>query len=306
MLIIGAVIVFLLLAGGWGLIYGLLPAAEDAGNPINNHANIPVDPVEASLSSSRPAPENPESVSDSPVAFSDLSDSFKNSIEMEFVLIPAGEFLMGSPEEEAGRGKDEGPVHPVQIEKPFYLGKYEVTGEQWCEVMGTEPLSPGESELPAAEVSWEDVQIFIEKLNKLEGTAKYRLPSEAEWEYACRAGSSSRYSFGDEESKLAEHAWFESTPYSGSRHPVGLKEPNAWGLYDMHGNAWEWVQDTWHNDYSEAPEDGRAWEGGVFSYRVTRGGSVTGSAADCRAANRIWFTPNARSPDLGFRLLREA
>ena len=125
--------------------------------------------------------------------------------------------------------------------------------------MGDNPsYFTGDDNLPVERVSWDNVQRFITKLNDKEGTSKYRLPSEAEWEYACRAGTTTRYSFGDNESELGEYAWYSSNSDSQT-HPVGQKRANPWGLYDMHGNVWEWVQDCWHDSYSGAPADGRAW-----------------------------------------------
>jgi len=228
--------------------------------------------------------------------------TFTNSIGMEFVLIPAGEFDMGSPSTEEGRYGDEGPVHRVKLANTFYMGRYEVTQKQWREVMGNNPSSFKGDNLPVEEVSWNDVQQFIKKLNEKEGTNKYRLPSEAEWEYAARAGTTTRYSFGDDESKLGDYAWYRAN--SGSKtHEVGQKKPNPWGLYDMHGNVWEWVQDKWHSNYNGAPTDGSAWEGDG-SVRVFRGGSWYGSARGCRSAIRRGFDPADRYSDLGFRLLR--
>ena len=161
-----------------------------------------------------------------------------NTIDMEFVLIQPGEFDMGSPVNETGRGNDEGPVHHVTISEAFYLGKYEVTQKQWHEVMGYSPSHFKGDDLPAENVSWDDVQEFIKKLNKKENTHKYRLPSEAEWEYAARAGTTTRYSFGDDDSKLGEYAWYNENS-GGKTHPVGNKGANPWGLYDVHGNVWE-------------------------------------------------------------------
>ena len=132
------------------------------------------------------------------------------------------------------------------------MGKYPVTQKQWKKVMGNNPSNFKGEDRPVESVSWEDVQEFVKKLNEKEGTDKYRLPSEAEWEYACRAGTQTRYSFGDDESKLNEYAWYDKN--SGSEtHPVGQKKPNSWDLYDMHGNVWEWVQDRWHDKYKGAP-----------------------------------------------------
>ena len=227
-----------------------------------------------------------------------------NSIGMEFVLIPAGEFKMGSPSGEDGRYNNEGPLHTVNIEKTYYLGKYEVTQKQWREVMGTNPSHFTGDNLPVEKVSWNDAQKFIKKLNQKEGTDKYRLPSDAEWEYAARAGTTTRYSFGDSESNLSEYAWYDDN--SGDKtHTVGQKKPNSWGLYDMHGNVYEWVQDDWHGNYYGAPSDGSAWESGGYSTRVYRGGSWRFLARHCRSAVRDYDFPGTRHHYLGFRLLQE-
>ena len=233
-----------------------------------------------------------------------LGKAITNTIAMEFVPIPAGEFDMGSPPDEEGRYDDEGPVHHVNIEKAFYMGRYEVTQKQWRAIMGNNPSHFKGDDLPVEWVSWDDVQEFIKKLNEKKGTDKYRLPSEAEWEYACRAGTTTRYSFGDDKSKLGDYAWYiDNSGDKTHTHPVGQKKPNSWGLYDMHGNVWEWVQDSWHDDYNGAPTDGSAWENGDGTYRVIRGGGWCDFAGDCRSADR----PRGprRSSNLGFRLLKE-
>ena len=220
-----------------------------------------------------------------------------NSIGMKFTIIPAGEFMMGSDEHSS-----EKPVHKVTISKPFYLGTYPVTQREWKAVMGTNPSYFKGDNLPVENVSWSDVQEFVKKLNEKEGTDKYRLPSEAEWEYAARAGTTTRYSFGDDESRLGDYAWYNGN--SGSKtHNVGTKKPNPRGLYDMHGNAWEWVQDKWHGNYNSAPTDGSAWEDRNGSC-VDRGGSWDDSAKYCRSANRYSNVPGYRYNFLGFRLLR--
>ena len=227
-----------------------------------------------------------------------------NSIGMEFVLIPAGEFKMGSPSDENDGAIDEGPVHHVTIRKAFYMGRYEVTQKQWCEVMRDNPSYFKGDDLPVEDVSWNDVQKFIRKLNKKEGTDRYRLPSEAEWEYACRAGTTTRYSFGDSESRLDNYAWYKDN--SGSKtHPVGKMKPNPYGLYDMHGNVYEWVQDKWHSDYDGAPTDGSAWESGDDANRVLRGGSWHNNARYCQSADRNGVIPGAHHAGIGFRLLEE-
>ncbi|MGB3460215.1 MAG: SUMF1/EgtB/PvdO family nonheme iron enzyme [Halobacteriota archaeon] len=222
-----------------------------------------------------------------------------NSIGMKFSLIPAGKFYMGSEEFD-----DEKPVHKEKVNNPFYLGTYPVTQAEWKAVMGDKPSAFKGDNRPVEQVSWDDVQGFIKKLNEKEGTDKYRLPSEAEWEYACRAGTTTRYSFGDDESELDDYAWYDKNSDTET-HPVGHKKPNPWGLYDMHGNVWEWVQDEWHNSYDGAPTDGSAWENGDGADRVIRGGGWDGSAGDCRSAIRDRLDLRDRDYALGFRLLRE-
>lgn len=214
------------------------------------------------------------------------------ALDMDLVLIPAGEFQMGSTTGDS----DEKPVHWVTIRQPFYLGKYEVTQAQWKAVMGTNPSSFKGDNLPVESVSWDDCQEFIRKLNARRDGYTYRLPSEAEWEYACRAGTT-----GDYAGNLDAMAWYGSN--SGNQtHPVGRKSPNQWGLYDMHGNVWEWCQDRYHGDYTGAPADGRAWESGSDNSRVLRCGSWGSNARFCRAADRGWFAPDNLDGNGGFRV----
>ena len=249
-------------------------------------------------------PPDSGDVAEQTPALSSNQKTYTNSIDMEFVLIPAGEFKMGSPSDEEGRFDNEGPLHTVKIEKAYYLGKYEVTQKQWREVMGYNISNFKGDNLPVEMVSWSNVQEFVRKLNEKEGTDKYRLPSEAEWEYACRAGTTTRYSFGDIESRLGEYAWYSDNS-GGKTHSVGQKKPNPWGLYDMHGNVVEWTQDRWHIDYTSAPTDGSAWEIGNEWYLINRGGSWRYDAQDCRSAYRGVNRHVDRSVDLGFRLLQE-
>ncbi len=227
-----------------------------------------------------------------------------NTIDMEFVLIQPGESDMGSPPNETGRFGNEGPVHHVTISEAFYLGKYEVTQKQWHEVMEYNPSYFKGDDLPVENVSWENVQEFIKMLNKKENTHNYRLPSEAEWEYATRAETTTRYSFGDDDSKLGEYAWYSKNS-DDKTHPVGNRKANPWGLYDVHGNVWEWVQDEWHNSYNGAPSDGSAWEDGSGADRVFRGGGWFDDAGNCRSAYRSYHGPGNRNRDLGFRLIQE-
>lgn len=215
---------------------------------------------------------------------------------MEFVLVPAGRFMMGSKQTAT-----EKPVHKVTIPEPFYLGKYPVTQREWVEVMGCNPSSSEGDDRPVEQVSWNEVQEFVKRLNAKEGAKKYRLPSEAEWEFACRAGTTTKYPFGNDESELDKYAWYAGK----TSHGVGQKKPNPWGFYDMHGNVWEWCQDRWHDDYEDAPVDGSAWEDGSSSLRVDRGGCWSSLARYCRSSLRSGYNPDSRYGFTGFRLLKE-
>jgi formylglycine-generating enzyme required for sulfatase activity len=202
------------------------------------------------------------------------------------------------------RYNQEKPVHEVTISQPFYLSKYEVTQGQWEKIMGNNPSRfTGEPTRPVEQVSWEDVQQFIKKLNKQEKEkgVTYRLPTEAEWEYAARAGATTAYSFGDDPAQLDAYAWCRNNS-EGTTHSVGQKQQNRRGLYDMHGNVWEWVQD-WYGTYpAVAVTDPQGPD--TDSYRVIRGGGWYGAAGDCRSANRYYAGPGDRDDYLGFRLLR--
>lgn len=226
------------------------------------------------------------------------AESVTNSIGMEFVLIPAGEFQIGTE-----KYSDARTVHKVIVSKPFYLGKYPVTQDEWRSLMGNDPSCFEGDNRPVECISWHDVQEFVKRLNAKEGTDKYRLPSGAEWEYACRAGTTTKYSFGDDESKLGEYAWY----YDNSEHqthPVGQKKPNPWGLYDMHGNVWEWCQDRYHRTYVTTLNDGSVLEATNNSGLVLHGGGWVNYAAKCQSAYRSSFHPDYGYYSLGFRLLR--
>ena len=222
---------------------------------------------------------------------------FTNSIGMKMVLIPAGSFQMGS---DAGRD-DEKPVHSVKITRPFYMGATEVTQVQYEAAMGKNPSRFEGANRPAEQVTWHHAVEFCKKLSAREKRS-YRLPTEAEWEYACRAGTTTVFCFGDSETGLGDYAWYREN--SRQAKPVGQKKPNAWGLYDMHGNVFEWCQD-WDGEYpSGAQVDPKGPVNGVC--RVLRGGSWHGLTGFCRAAARFVNTPTARYSAYGFRALCEA
>jgi formylglycine-generating enzyme required for sulfatase activity len=257
-----------------------------------------------------------------------VPNELTNSIGMKLRLIQPGTFMMGSPESEAGRDSDE-RQHQVTLTQPFYMGVYPVTvgdfkrfvdkvgyktegerdgkgaygwtGKEWKKDAKITWRNPGFTQTdqdPVVCVSWNDAQSYCQWLSEVEGKS-YRLPTESEWEYGCRAGSSTAYCFGDGEARLGEYAWYDSNSERRT-HAVGQKKPNAWGLYDMHGNVWEWCSD-WHGEYPRgAVTDPTGASTG--SYRVFRGGSWCNGAALCRSALRSWYVPSDRFNGLGFRL----
>ena len=251
-------------------------------------------------------------------------------MKLEMVLVPAGKFMMGSPASEKNRSSGE-KQHEVTLTKPFYMGKHEVTQEQWEAVMADNPsdtkaaklprgrlrllalwrsrrdnpsdtYNPSDTKgakLPVTEVSWDDCQEFIKKLNK-KTDGGYRLPTESEWEYACRAETTTAYSFGDKITPM--DANYRDSEI-GKLVPVGSYKPNAFGLYDMHGNVWEWCED-WHGDYpAGAVTDPKGLATG--DRRVLRSGSFVGDVSIPRSSNRAADTPTYRYYNVGFRLVRD-
>jgi formylglycine-generating enzyme required for sulfatase activity len=222
-------------------------------------------------------------------------------VKLELEWVPAGSFQMGSPSSESGRSGDEGPVHTVELDG-FWMGKYEVTQEQYEAVMVKNPSSFKGAKNPVEQVSWNDAADFCRKLADKVGRASspasasrtFRLPTEADWEYACRAGSTTRFCFGDSYDGLGEYAWY--TVNSGNMtHPVGEKKPNAWGLYDMHGNVREWCGDWYADKYGVGAAKNPQ------GYLVLRGGSWYTHPLYCRSAYRIRATPTGTILDVGFR-----
>ncbi len=236
---------------------------------------------------------------------------YSNNLGMYFKLIPAGTFVMGSPSEEPGRDSDESQ-HQVTLSRSFYMQTTEVTQGQWQTVMDSNPSHFSECGLdcPVERVSWEEVQNFIAKLNQLTGR-KYRLPTEAEFEYAARAGTTGALANGElkeiwceQDEKMNDIGWYCGNA-KDKTHSVGLKKANPWGLYDMHGNLWEWCQDTWAgDDYSTEPvTDPFGIRTKESDGRVIRGGSWHDYAWHARSANRDWTSPYYRNEFVGFRLV---
>ena len=246
-----------------------------------------------------------------------------DDMTMEFVWIEPGTFMMGAPQNEIDQlnmdfdtdyFSNEGPQHEVTIRQGFWLGKYEITQGQWEKVMGTTPWA-GQAKVaanpshPAVYISWNDVQEFIHNLNEAEGDSLYRLPTEAEWEYACRAGTTTRWSFGDDENRFQEYAWcWDNAWYLAEKqyaHAVGTKLPNPWGLYDMHGNVYEWCQD-WYDTYTSSAQTDPTGSTDPVSgtVRVFRGGGFYSGSDVSRSTSRDYYAPGNRGYGIGARLLR--
>jgi formylglycine-generating enzyme required for sulfatase activity len=262
--------------------------------------------------------------------------TFTNSIGIQLTLIPAGGFIMGSPGEDGEAFDDETPAHEVRITRPFYLGVHEVTQAQYAAAMGNNPswfsanggghaaiAGHSSDRHPVESVLWLDAVKFCNHLSETEGLTAfyevedqtvhvpnwrapgYRLPTEAEWEYACRANSETRYSFGDDAAGLGKHGWYDGNS-DGRTHPVGLKSPNKFGLYDIHGNVWEWCWDCYGVRYyaESAADDPRGPSQGAA--RVFRGGAWDYRPQGARSAFRIRYSSEDRPFSVGFRVARNA
>lgn len=220
---------------------------------------------------------------------------------MEFVRVEPGQFMMGCSAGDSQCNDDEKPAHRVRITKGFEIGKHEVTQTQWQTVMGTNPSNFKAPDRPVEQMTFDDMQEFLQKLNARQDGYRYRLPTEAEWEYAARAGTTEPYA-----GSLNEVGWYNQN--SGSQtHPAGQKQPNAWGIYDMHGNVWEWVQDWYSaNYYRSSPAADPAGPSGG-EHRILRGGSWVNAAAEARVSlrSRSLTTPLYVYNSLGFRCARE-
>jgi formylglycine-generating enzyme required for sulfatase activity len=224
------------------------------------------------------------------------------------IVIPAGKFMMGSSARDPDHRPTEGPQHEVTISTPFAVSKFEVTFAQWdaCVAASACPRATdswGRGSMPVVNVSWDDARHYAGWLSHTTGK-RYRLLTEAEWEYAARAGSDSRYPWGDAAGVNNANCVDCNSKWTLQTAPVGSFEPNAWGLYDCSGNVWEWVEDSWHSNYDGAPDDGSAWIGDEPDYRVIRGGSWHNESELIRAALRFERNRHVQFDTLGFRIAR--
>lgn len=285
-------VVCLLAAGSWAIHW-----SSDAGETVASPS--------VTVASPNPTPPTPALT---PTLPPPLESRITNSIGMELALIPGGEFLMGSPPGEADRGNDE-QQHHVRITQPFYMGTTEVTQGQWQAVMKTtlwkyQMFVKEGSGYPATAVSWEDAVEFCRRLSAAESRT-YRLPTEAGWEYACRAGSTTSYCFGDDATSLKDYAWFDGNAWNVNEqyaHRVRQNRANAYGLFDMHGNVWEWCSDWYDADYYSKSPSSDPPGATTGSYRVLRGGGWRDAPRLCRSAFRLRYSPSYRDYDLGFRV----
>jgi len=235
----------------------------------------------------------------------------------EIVVVPAGTFIIGSAHYEDGRSDTEGPQREISISSPIAVGRYPVTFAEWDAAQassswelatGFKPRHPshngwGRGSYPVINVAWGDAQAYVKWLSAATGKA-YQLLSEAVWEYACRAGTNTAYSFGDGPERLGEYAWFHGNA-SKRTHKIGEKAPNAFGIHDMHGNVWEWCEDVWHGSYADIPPDGRARNSNSYRKRcVVRGGSWESDPRVLRSAYRVGSVPSYQSSSTGFRVMR--
>lgn len=317
-------------AGGLALVALLMWSPWNQGGPAKEEAPPPVAEAPAAPATDLAAPAVP-----APAAFSDARTTpatiraplVSNPASLpdfalfrecdgcpEMVVVPAGTFTMGSPSSEAGRDSDEGPQRSANIRR-FAISRFETTWDEWtacvsagaCTQGGVDSAGGdagwGRGRRPVMRVDWNDAGAFARWVNGQASAGGYRRPSEAEWEYAARAGTSTRWSFGEAESQLGAYAWFSDNSNSRTQ-PVGGKSANPWGLFDMHGNVWEWAEDCYVNSYSGLATNGAANTTGDCASRVIRGGSWNGSPASLRSASRLRSAPSSRDNDIGFRLAR--
>ncbi|MBE8996146.1 SUMF1/EgtB/PvdO family nonheme iron enzyme [Microcystis aeruginosa] len=251
------------------------------------------------------SPSPPSSPPPPPAKLTLFTENLPKGITLEMVSLPAGQFLMGSPDSDPDAYQNEKPPHQVQVNS-FAIGKYPVTQAQYQAVMGKNPSRfknwfKNNPQNPVENVNWNDAQAFCQKLSQITGKT-YRLPTEAEWEYACRAGTTTRFYFGDDANQLGDYAWYKGNSQDKT-HPVGQKKPNAWGLYDMSGNVWEWCEDDWHDNYIGAPKDGSAWLTNDNDYQIVRGGSWYLNPLNCRSAYRYFGDRRDHVNYFGFRVV---
>ena len=253
--------------------------------------------------------ESDENITEAEEIPNNFTEDLGNGSKLEMIYIEGGTFMMGTDDTEIESlckkynrdwFKSEAPQHQVTL-PPFYMSKYAITQAQYQAIMGKNPSHFQEQNNPVEKVSWDDAQEFCQQLSA-KVSKQYKLPSEAQWEYACRAGSTNKWYFGDDESPLKDYAWYSKNA-NDKTHSVGQKKPNQWSLYDMHGNVWEWCEDNWHDNYDNAPSDGSSWTNKASNIFVVRGGSWFNSLTNCRCACRYVTWHDVSIRNIGFRVV---
>ncbi len=305
-----AVVLVMILAAGCPVFIPIWPSdvADNANNDANDNgddgSDEPSDPNDngddANANDNGPVEPPPDDPVEPQVG--ELTLDLGGGVSMELALIPTGTFLMGTESTAHTTLERSRPVHTVTIGRDFYIGRYEVTQAQWQAVMGDNPSGFSGDDLPVESVSWFEAVEFCETLSAATGY-DIRLPTEAQWEYACRAGTTTAYSFGDDAAGLPDYAWYTDTG-EFMTHEVGAKLPNFWNLFDMHGNALEWCEDVWHADYTDAPSDEAAWStDGDPASRVLRGGGWYSPEHNLRSDYRFKYRADGRYHGIGFRVV---
>ncbi|HAN75347.1 MAG TPA: hypothetical protein DDZ60_11780 [Planktothrix sp. UBA10369] len=307
---------FLIIIGGLATLMGMVAIAiipkiltKFQGNTSGTSNSVPPSVPKEFI----PKPESIKTATDKEpvsIVYDIYPENLNGTPLLQLLKIRRGNFTMGSPPEENGHQESEQPQFVVTFAKPFYMSRHPITQEQWEAVMGNNPSTfEGERDLPVETVSWNDANKFCEVLSQKTGR-KYRLPSESEWEYACRAGTQTPFYFVDDlDANYDTNYKYKPNQidrvYKGQTTPVGKLPANQFGLQDMHGNVWEWCSDSWHSNYIDAPRDGMSWTTGETEKAVIRGGAWHSFPSKCRSAAREWMWKKVKSNRIGFRVVCE-
>lgn len=305
------IVVLSFLLAAVGAAWVVVAADTTAGTATRTAVGPGASGLAANPGASRPAAGAASAPASQPASvivkkLPEMSLDLAGNVKIKFVLIPAGRFMMGSPSTEKSRETDEGPQRGITITKPFYMAVTPLTQQQYQAVTGQNPGAFVGPDNPVVNVSWHEATDYCKSLSQ-QTSKKVRLPTEAEWEYACRAGGATRYFFGDDDKQLGDYAWYQRNSEQKT-HPVAGKKPNAWGLYDMHGNVWEMCQDWYDDGYKDAKTadpTGPKASPNAINTRVMRGGSWSSTAVSCRSAARYYIWHTSQMDSVGFRVVMD-